>query len=70
MASRSVGWEESTDWMEGLRKTVDWYREHGRADWWDAEAVEASLEAHPEYFASLQNPEPWLQQKDPKARLG
>ena len=56
--------------MEGLRRTVDWYREHGRADWWDDEAVEASLEAHPEYFASLQNPEPWLQQQDPKARLG
>ena len=45
-----AGWTESTEWADGLRKTVQWYQEHGCNDWWDSEAVEASLEAHPVYF--------------------
>ncbi len=47
-----AGWSESTEWAEGLRRTVQWYQEHGLSGWWDAEAVEASLEAHPSYYMS------------------
>ena len=47
---RTAGWTETTDWAEGLRKTSQWYQEHGFSEWWDNKAVTASLEAHPVYF--------------------
>ena len=52
---------------------MQWYQEHGSSGWWDCEAVEASLEAHPVYFQNQcvgdggAFKEAGLQ--DPKARL-
>lgn len=45
--------------MEGLHRAVQWYMKHGFNKYWDNEAVEASLEAHPNYFGpqtALQDP--------------
>jgi len=60
---RSAGWHEKTPWKEGLAKTVEWYRVHGLSGYWDDDAVEKSLDAHPTYFASqnaLNMPKPGL----------
>ena len=35
-----------------MAKTVEWYRIHGLSGYWDDDAVEKSLDAHPTYFAS------------------
>ena len=48
----AAGWHEKTPWKEGLAKTVEWYRIHGLSGYWDNDAVEKSLDAHPTYFAS------------------
>mmetsp|Transcript_37783 Transcript_37783/g.89711 ORF Transcript_37783/g.89711 Transcript_37783/m.89711 type:complete len:362 (-) Transcript_37783:35-1120(-) len=42
-----MGWRETTDWDEGLRKTIDWYLYYGFGDWWNEGAVEQSLKPHP-----------------------
>ena len=47
-----AGWHEKTEWKEGLAKTVEWYRIHGLSGYWDDDAVEKSLDAHPTFFAS------------------
>ncbi|CAK0782674.1 hypothetical protein CVIRNUC_005869 [Coccomyxa viridis] len=47
-----LGWHEKTEWKEGLAKTVEWYRIHGLSGYWDDDAVEKSLDAHPTFFAS------------------
>ncbi|EIE20300.1 NAD(P)-binding protein [Coccomyxa subellipsoidea C-169] len=54
-----LGWREKTDWKQGLQRTVEWYTQYGFRDFWDNEAVEASLDAHPSYFGThnaLQEP--------------
>ena len=50
--SNTAGWHEKTPWKDGLAKTVEWYRKHGLSGYWDDDAVEKSLDAHPTYFAS------------------
>jgi UDP-glucose 4,6-dehydratase len=42
-----LGWKETTPWLEGLKKTVDWYKEHGSSSYWTNGNVEAALVAHP-----------------------
>ncbi|BDA45547.1 Trifunctional UDP-glucose 4,6-dehydratase/UDP-4-keto-6-deoxy-D-glucose 3,5-epimerase/UDP-4-keto-L-rhamnose-reductase [Coccomyxa sp. Obi] len=64
----SLGWREKTEWKQGLQKTVEWYTTQGFRDFWDNDAVEASLDAHPSYFGTqnvLQEPKPY----DPMANL-
>lgn len=39
----AMGWGETVTWEEGLRRTVEWYREF--SDNWDD--VESALVAHP-----------------------
>jgi len=34
-----LGWQEKTSWEEGLRKTVDWYLQHAKREYWCASAV-------------------------------
>ena len=29
-----LGWQETTPWEEGLRKTIDWYLKHANRDYW------------------------------------
>jgi dTDP-glucose 4,6-dehydratase len=29
----TLGWKPKTEWEEGLRKTIDWYRNNGK--WWE-----------------------------------
>jgi hypothetical protein len=36
---RTLGWAQKTSFEEGLKITVDWYREFGRAWWGDVEGV-------------------------------
>jgi len=36
---RKLGWEQQTTFAEGLRTTVDWYQQFGRAWWGDVESV-------------------------------
>jgi hypothetical protein len=36
---RTLGWEQKTSFEEGLKITVDWYREFGRAWWGDVKGV-------------------------------
>jgi UDP-glucose 4,6-dehydratase len=43
----ALGWQEATDWADGLRSTVDWYLSNGFSDYWDSVAVESALEPHP-----------------------
>ena len=32
----ALGWQETTDWADGLRSTVDWYLSNGFSDYWDS----------------------------------
>jgi len=48
----ALGWEESTSWEDGLKKTVDWYLRNGFAEYWDNGNVEAALQPHPMMPAS------------------
>lgn len=34
-----LGWQEKTSWEEGLRKTVDWYLQNAKRDYWCAPAA-------------------------------
>jgi hypothetical protein len=36
---RNLGWEQRTSFEEGLKTTVDWYREFGKSWWGDVEGV-------------------------------
>ena len=36
---RCLGWEQKTSFEEGLKITVDWYREFGKGWWGDVESV-------------------------------
>ena len=36
---RTLGWEQKTSFEDGLRVTVDWYREFGKGWWGDVEEV-------------------------------
>ena len=38
-----LGWQEKTSWEEGLRKTVDWYLQNAKRDYWCAPAALRSL---------------------------
>lgn len=40
---RKLGWSEEVDWMEGLKRTVEWYKLYS-SNWED---VESALVAHP-----------------------
>ena len=51
-AAMDAGWHEKTEWKEGLARTVEWYRRHGLSGYWDDDAVEKSLDAHPTFCAS------------------
>ena len=42
----ALGWQEETNWEEGLAKTINWYLEHGFGSWWVGD-VDAALAAHP-----------------------
>ncbi|KAA6427761.1 MAG: GDP-L-fucose synthase 2, partial [Trebouxia sp. A1-2] len=42
-----LGWTEKYTWEEGLKKTVDWYLEHGLAAYWEHGDVEVALRPHP-----------------------
>lgn len=41
---RSLGWEEKVTWLEGLKKTIYWYRHHG-ATWWNMQPERSSTSA-------------------------
>ena len=43
----SLGWREKTGWEQGLKKTIDWYLQHGFKEFWDNGDVEAALQPHP-----------------------
>eukprot|EP00891_Asterochloris_glomerata_P003630 jgi/Astpho2/3630/Aster-06921 len=43
----TLGWKERTRWEDGLRRTVEWYLEHGFQAFWDNGDVEAALQPHP-----------------------
>ena len=43
----TLGWREQTSWEEGLKKTIDWYLQHGFKEFWDNGDVEAALQPHP-----------------------
>ena len=43
---RELGWREKTEWEEGLRKTVEWYRENG-GSWWSEKVISRALVPHP-----------------------
>ena len=43
----TLGWREKTTWEEGLKKTIDWYLQHGFKEFWDNGDVEAALQPHP-----------------------
>ncbi|KAJ8423452.1 hypothetical protein Cgig2_009354 [Carnegiea gigantea] len=43
---RELGWREKTEWEEGLRKTVEWYKENG-GSWWSEEVISRSLVPQP-----------------------
>lgn len=43
---RELGWREKTEWEEGLRKTVECYKENG-GSWWSEEVVSRSLVPQP-----------------------
>ena len=40
-----LGWFPSTDWKEGLKRTVDWYRDNSEN--WGKSALDSALRAHP-----------------------
>lgn len=40
-----LGWQEKTNWEDGLRKTVDWYLKNATRDYWCAAAVLISPDA-------------------------
>lgn len=42
-----LGWTEQTGWEEGLKKTIEWFLEIGKPEYWDNGNVEAALAAHP-----------------------
>ncbi|KFM28219.1 DEAD-box ATP-dependent RNA helicase 20 [Auxenochlorella protothecoides] len=42
-----LGWSETVDWKEGLKRTIDWFLEHGQPEYWSNGNMEAALEAHP-----------------------
>ncbi|KAL6777765.1 hypothetical protein ACKKBG_A15560 [Auxenochlorella protothecoides x Auxenochlorella symbiontica] len=43
----ALGWEESTSWEQGLRKTIDWYLNlPSPAEYWDNGNVDAALQPH------------------------
>ena len=42
----ALGWTEKTSWEDGLKKTIDWYLEHGFESRWVGD-VERALAAHP-----------------------
>ena len=42
----ALGWTEKTSWEAGLKKTIDWYLEHGFESRWVGD-VERALAAHP-----------------------
>ena len=42
----ALGWVEKTSWEDGLKKTIDWYLEHGFESRWVGD-VERALAAHP-----------------------
>lgn len=43
----TLGWREQTTWEQGLKKTIDWYLQHGFKEFWDNGDVEAALQPHP-----------------------
>ena len=43
----TLGWREKTSWEDGLKKTIDWYLQHGFQEFWDNGDVEAALQPHP-----------------------
>ena len=51
-----AGWKERTSWEVGLKKTVEWYLEHGFDSYWNSADVEQALAPHP-VMHSKQNKE-------------
>lgn len=43
-----LGWQEKTNWEDGLRKTVDWYLKNATRDYWCAAAVRHSTADSPD----------------------
>lgn len=44
---KKLGWEERTSWEEGLKMTIDWYKNN--PDWWGD--VSTALNPHPRFSA-------------------
>jgi len=40
-----LGWLPETEWKDGLKKTIDWYRTNSEN--WGRTALETALRAHP-----------------------
>ncbi|XP_019197573.1 PREDICTED: trifunctional UDP-glucose 4,6-dehydratase/UDP-4-keto-6-deoxy-D-glucose 3,5-epimerase/UDP-4-keto-L-rhamnose-reductase RHM1-like [Ipomoea nil] len=46
---KQLGWEETTPWEEGLKKTLEWYTNH--SDWWGG--VTPALHPHPKVSIAM-----------------
>nr|GMD08536.1 trifunctional UDP-glucose 4,6-dehydratase/UDP-4-keto-6-deoxy-D-glucose 3,5-epimerase/UDP-4-keto-L-rhamnose-reductase RHM1-like [Ipomoea batatas] len=46
---KKLGWEESTPWEEGLKRTLEWYTKN--SDWWGD--VTAALHPHPKVSITM-----------------
>ncbi|KAF2929592.1 hypothetical protein DAI22_05g068100 [Oryza sativa Japonica Group] len=51
---KALGWSERTPWEEGIKKTAEWYVEHG-AEWWGDVDVSAALLPHPRILTPQQS---------------
>uniref|UniRef100_A0A0E0HAW4 Uncharacterized protein n=1 Tax=Oryza nivara TaxID=4536 RepID=A0A0E0HAW4_ORYNI len=51
---KALGWSERTPWEEGIKKTAEWYVEHG-AEWWGDVDVSATLLPHPRMLTPQQS---------------
>eukprot|EP00854_Cymbomonas_tetramitiformis_P017207 gene17207-20469_t len=43
---RGLGWEETTEWADGIKKTIEWFKLHGESGWWETD-IGSALIAHP-----------------------
>ncbi|KAA0065004.1 trifunctional UDP-glucose 4,6-dehydratase/UDP-4-keto-6-deoxy-D-glucose 3,5-epimerase/UDP-4-keto-L-rhamnose-reductase RHM2-like [Cucumis melo var. makuwa] len=54
---KKLGWQESTPWEEGLKRTMDWYTQN--PDWWGD--VSSALDPHPRIsVATHSNEDSWF----------
>eukprot|EP00494_Astrolonche_serrata_P013239 UN13356 len=45
----NLGWKSTVDFKEGLKQTIQWFRDH-KDGHWDKKLVSQSLAAHPEFI--------------------